>query len=235
MEIKVTENNRKCKIIVIEGIDGSGKTVQSDALVDYLKGQGKKVMSLSFPNYTSFFGMEVGKLLSGEYSISADNLDPKSMSLWYALDRYNVMNKVDCEEYDYLIINRYTLSSVVYQSIRDNSKADISEWILELEHNYLNMPKPNLYIVLDVAPENSSENIMNKNKREYLEGVKDVYESNEALLNLAREKYKQLSIEMNNVKIIECLDKNGKLKKKEQIQNLIIGVLKEWNLLDIIH
>lgn len=231
---KDTYTQEKCKIIVIEGIDGSGKTVQSDALVEFLRNRRKKVKSLSFPNYGGFFGSEIGKLLSGQYRISAENLDSKSMSLWYALDRYSVMKEIDYEQYDYIIINRYTLSSVVYQSIRDKENTNIVDWIVQLEHKQLNIPEPNLYIVLDVTPANSAENILNKGKREYLEAQKDVYERDEKLLQLARYKYKELSNSMNNIQIIDCIDEEGKIKKMEQIQNLIIGVLKEWNLLDII-
>ena len=109
----------KTKIITIEGIDGSGKTVQYNKLLEGLRGMGYTVDTKSFPIYESFFGGQVGRYLSGEEGVYATDVDQKSMALWFAMDRFKAFEAWRDGEYDFLIINRYVLSNAVYQSIRD--------------------------------------------------------------------------------------------------------------------
>ena len=78
---------KKTRIIAIEGIDGSGKGVQYRLLRDALLARGYTVETRDFPAYESFFGQEIGKLLSGAEGTRADEVDGKSMALWFALDR----------------------------------------------------------------------------------------------------------------------------------------------------
>ena len=61
--------NKKTKIICLEGLDGSGKTVQTTLLEEYLKQSGKSVFLIDFPQYDSFFGKEIGRMLSGKMCI----------------------------------------------------------------------------------------------------------------------------------------------------------------------
>lgn len=75
---------RKTKIIAFEGIDGSGKTLQWDLLTARLRSEGYRVGTKSFPIYESFFGSQVGRLLRGQ-PLRADEVDSRSMCLWYAL------------------------------------------------------------------------------------------------------------------------------------------------------
>ena len=81
-------------VIGIEGLDGSGKTVQAEKLCIALRKEGKSVYMIDFPQYKSFFGKEIGQLLSGTDATSAMNLDEKSMCLWYALDRWQTIQSL---------------------------------------------------------------------------------------------------------------------------------------------
>ena len=74
-------------VIAFEGIDGSGKGVQVNEVAARLRSMDKKIRIQDFPVYSGFYGKEIGKMLSGEYAVRADEVDPRSMSLWYALDR----------------------------------------------------------------------------------------------------------------------------------------------------
>src|SRR5690606_11322964 len=118
-----------------EGIDGSGKTVQIKLIKEILVTKGYKVLELSFPNYNSFFGKQIGELLSGNSSVNANTVDVKSMSLWYAVDRWKEFQSVNVSNYDIILLNRFTLSSAVYQSIRNESYdwEEITEWVFNLE------------------------------------------------------------------------------------------------------
>jgi len=123
------------KIIAFEGIDGTGKTVQLKRLADRLAAEGRyRVHTLSFPMYDTFFGAECGRLLSGSGGVSANDVDGKSMALWYALDRFEAFQSRDLSSTDVLLINRYVLSNAVYQSVRDRDLGmpDLLDFILEL-------------------------------------------------------------------------------------------------------
>ena len=103
------------KIIAFEGIDGTGKTVQLQRLYERLIADGRyHVQTLSFPMYDTFFGAECGRLLSGSGGVRANEVDGKSMALWYALDRFEAFRDLDYSGADVLLINRYILSNAVY-------------------------------------------------------------------------------------------------------------------------
>ena len=92
------------KIIVFEGIDGTGKTVQLQRLYERLVASGRfRVRTLSFPMYDTFFGAECGRLLSGSGGVRANEVDGKSMALWYALDRFEAFRDLDYSDADVLL------------------------------------------------------------------------------------------------------------------------------------
>ena len=89
--------------ICFEGVDGSGKTTQIEMLFSKLLKMSRSASIRSYPVYESFFGKELGELLSGtNRQFTASDLDPKSMALWYALDRW-----LDYQENIRLFKNEY--------------------------------------------------------------------------------------------------------------------------------
>ena len=130
------------KIIAFEGIDGTGKSVQMEALRTRLEARGRRVGVLSFPDYGSFFGGCVGRYLTKKDGVSASDVDQRSMALWFAMDRWAAFQGFDYSKFDVLVINRYVLSNAVYQSIRDRDvdKPDILDFVLTLEHEQLSLP-----------------------------------------------------------------------------------------------
>ena len=149
----------KTKIIAIEGIDGGGKGVQVSALTKNLEALGYSVARRDYPMYDAYFGAQIGRLLSGADGIRADEIDGKSMALWFALDRWESFKNYTDGETDFLIINRFVLSNAVYQSIRDidMGKPDIVDWVMELEYEHFGLPKPDLNIVFSIMPKTAEE------------------------------------------------------------------------------
>ena len=210
------------KIIAFEGIDGTGKSVQMERLGRRLTNEGRRVRTLSFPMYDTFFGREVGALLSGSGGVRADEVDGKSMALWYALDRFEAFRNFDYTDADVLLINRYVLSNAVYQSIRDIDlgKPDLLDFVLSLEHEHFMLPRADVHIVLDVATDAAAHNVDQKGFREYVGNAKDVYEAIPSLQARARLKYQEYADRLDNVRIIPCMERE-RLKSIEAIGELI--------------
>lgn len=217
-------------IIAVEGLDGSGKAVQTNRLCSALGQLGARVRVIDFPQYESFFGREIGSLLSGKEGVSALELDEKSMCLWYALDRWNTISGLDWESLDYLIFNRYTLSSAVYQSARKYGclNRQFADWIFTMEHVQLGLPIPDIYIYLDTKTDFCQENVLKK-ERDYVDGL-DVYERSQDLLLRCHAIYQALSDEIDEIYSLECLTGSGVLQSIEEIGEKVIACLKEHGL-----
>ena len=191
------------------------------------------MLTIDFPQYNSFFGQEIGVLLSGrkKYS-SAMDLNPKAMCLWYALDRWKTLIDAEWEKYDYIIFNRYTLSSVVYQTARQFGALNwaFAYWIFELEHIQLQLPIPDLYIFLDTPVDDAKNNITKKEARSYTDGL-DVYERSSDLLSSCQKIYWDLAEADENIQIVPCCTSSAVMLPKEIIQNSIIKTIKENELI----
>jgi dTMP kinase len=218
------------KLICFEGIDGSGKTLQMTLLERRLRTLGFTCSAFSFPRYESFFGNEIGKLLVNNRGTSAASVDPKSMSLWYALDRwaaYNQEHRLSTQT-DFVLVNRYTLSSVVYQSAR--GEASLGEWIDRLEHEALGLPRPNLYVILDVPPSITSENVRKRGVRDYVGEKKDVYEADQDLQARATALYRDYAQKSKNATVISCTH-DGEMRNAEEISESVLDALRMYGLL----
>jgi dTMP kinase len=219
------------KVVAFEGIDGSGKTSYLQYVEKALVNKGKNIKNFSFPVYESFFGKEIGALLSGKNAVTALTVDPKSMSLWYALDRWNALKNVDFSAYDYIFFNRYTLSNAVYQSLRQESGAEaLADWIFELEHDILSIPKPDLYLVFDIDADAAQLNVGKKGNRDYIGNESDVYERKKGYLNAARELYKMIETPGSRKKIISVIHDTA-LLSISVIGDIILEILERDGLL----
>ena len=212
----------KTKIIAIEGIDGSGKSVQFERLRFLLISLGYSVAVRSYPMYDSFFGSQVGNLLSGNDAIDAVNVDGKSMALWFALDRWDSFKGYTNGESDFLLINRYVLSNAVYQNIRDCDvgKPDISDWIFDLEYNRFALPRPDVTLLFDVSEASASENVDKKGFREYVGDKKDVYEASVGIQQRARRMYIKIAQKYDDIAVIDCMT-NGRLRGIDEIADMV--------------
>ncbi len=223
----------KTKIITIEGIDGSGKTVQFDLLAAELEKRGFTVSKRSYPVYDSYFGGQVGRFLSAADGVRATDVDQKSMALWFAMDRFDDLHGYRDGETDFMLINRYVLSNAVYQSIRDCDigKPDIVDWVFDLEYNKLGLPRPDLNLFFDVETERAGKNVDSKGFRSYIGGGRDVYEASKSIQQRAREKYAEVAERYDDVEIITCTD-NGVMLPPEVIAEKVLAVLKERGLIE---
>lgn len=220
----------KVKIIALEGIDGSGKTVQFKALTEYLRSRGFKVCTKEYPVYEGFFGRTIGELLSGHGKLTANDVDPRSMAVWFALDRFSDLKELDYEDCDYLIVNRYVLSNMVYQSMRAPDDKGFTDWVYKLEHEVLGVPVPDAYVFFDITTQAAGENVKSKGYRDYVGSEKDVYERDNKMQTLWRECYLECARAYGNIISIDCMGTDGMLPP-ETISGQVLEKLAEMKLI----
>ena len=143
-------------IIDIEGTDGSGKKTQTDLLFNYLINQGYKVAKISFPNYESESSALVKMYLRGEFGENANDINGYQASALYAVDRFATMSKINIDDFDYVLFDRYVPSNMIHQSTRIQDEYELNEfldWISDFEYGKLRLPKPDKILFLNVPIE----------------------------------------------------------------------------------
>ena len=146
----------KGKLIVLEGIDGSGKETQSNLLEKKLKEKGREVMHISFPDYESPSSALVKMYLKGDFGKNPEDVNPYAASLFYAVDRfasYRMKWKYFYEKGGIVIADRYTTSNMVHQMTKyedEVKRKDFLSWLEKTEYGELELPRPDLVILLDI-------------------------------------------------------------------------------------
>lgn len=194
-------------IIDIEGTDGCGKKTQTDLLFSFLVNMGYKVKKISFPNYDSESSALVKMYLRGEFGETADSINAYQASALYAVDRFATMSKINVNDYDFILFDRYVPSNMIHQStkIKDKNKLDyFLDWIADFEYGKLALPKPDKTIFLDVPIEISMK--LARARAELKNGEeKDIHEKDDNHLINAYEKAKYVANKFDWV-VIDCSD-----------------------------
>jgi len=194
------------KLIVIEGLDGSGKSTQLELLPQNLKKSGIDSRSVSFPDYDSNSSALVKMYLGGEFGKKPGDVNAYAASLFYAVDRF-ASYKTNWGDYynqnGVIVSGRYTTSNAVHQT----SKMDECEWegfldwLYDLEYNKVAIPKPDKVIFLDMPIEVSQKLLSGRYKGD--ETKKDIHESDTAYLNKCR-KAAMFTAEYSGWTIVPC-------------------------------
>ena len=171
----------KHNLIVIEGLDGSGKGTQTALLRERIISDGHTVRHISFPNYAETSAALVKSYLSGEFGSSPDAVNAYAASSFYAVDRYAAYKKH--WETDYLggvniLADRYTTSNAVYQMTKlpPVQWDGYLEWLEDYEYRLLELPSPDVVIYLDMPPQVSQRLMSGRYSGD--ESKKDIHEAN---------------------------------------------------------
>lgn len=217
---------KKGLFIVLEGTDGSGKTVQFNRLLRKLRVKGFKCQTVDFPQYGQPSAYFVEQYLTGEYG-GWHEVGPYQASLFYALDRYQAAKKIRnaLSQGKIVLANRYLGSNLGHQGakIKNNRQREkFFKWIYNLEYNILGIHKPDLNIFLHVPAEISYQLVAQKGRREYLKGKKrDIHEKDIQHLRQAEQSYLQaIKLFPKKFKLIECAPKNKLLSIDEIAQKI---------------
>ena len=220
------------KLIVIEGIDASGKGTQTKLLAERLKKEGYKVEIINFPQYDNWSSIFIKKYLNGDLG-KIEDVGPYQCSIFYALDRYIISRKIRqwLEEGYMVICNRYVASNKGHQAskIEDKNERDkFLKWLDKLEYSIFKNPKEDVNVFLDVPPEICQKLVDQKKLRDYLNSDKkrDIHEDNIDYLIKSREAYLELLNKENNWLKVECTE-NNELLSIEEIHERIWKLVKE--------
>jgi len=216
-------------LIVIEGLDGAGKSTQIRLLAEYLNKKGIKNSYLHFPRMDSpFFGEMIARFLRGELG-DVNQVDPYVVALLYACDRMDASKMISgwLDQGETVILDRYVYSNVAFQCAKliDVKEQELlRKWIVNLEFDYYKIPRPDLNLFLDVPFQFTVERLTENRKgedREYLKGKEDIHEKDLSFQEKVRQIYlKQESFDFC-FKVVNCYDSNNNVLKPEHIFNLI--------------
>ena len=141
-------------LIVIDGLDGSGKTTQFEIIKDVLA-QKYSVKAISFPDYGNQSSSLVRMYLNGEISENASDINAYAASSFYAVDRYANYKMSWEDNYkkgDLIFASRYVSSNAIHQMVKLPEKEwdNYLDWLFDYEHEKLGLPKADLVIFLDM-------------------------------------------------------------------------------------
>jgi len=212
------------KLIVIEGLDGSGKSTQLELLPKNLLKNGINCKSVSFPDYDSNSSALVKMYLGGEFGKKPDDVNAYAASLFYAVDRFASYKTTWGEYYNQngvIVSGRYTTSNAVHQTSKMDEKhwEGFLDWLYDLEYNKVGIPKPDKVIFLDMPVEVSQKLLSGRYKGD--EGKKDIHESDTAYLDKCR-KAAMFTAQYSDWTIIPCA-KDGEPRTIEDIANDVLN------------
>lgn len=212
------------KIIIIEGLDGCGKTTQ----VNMLKEVFSDCRFLTFPNYHSPSGEIITDYLNGNIPEKDAEKSCCSASIFYAMDRYISYRKdwhIDYEIGKNIISARYTTSNAIYQMTKlpRNKWKSYYQWLCDLEYQKLGIPEPDAVIFLDV-PVAVSQKLLSA-RYDGTEAKKDIHESNPDYLQQCHDVAMYVAAQ-ENWNILQCCQ-NDEMRPVNEIQEELKAIIQQ--------
>jgi dTMP kinase len=229
----------KMKLLVIEGVDGAGKSTQIKLLKDFFSKKGYKCEYLHFPRTdTPYFGELITRFLRGEFG-SLNEVDPYLVAMLYAGDRKDASMMINnwLSDGKIVLLDRYVYSNIAYQCGKLNeitAQNILMNWILSLEFTHFAIPKPDLNVFLDVPfafTERNLANIRTGGDRDYLNGTKDIHEKSMEFQKKVRDIYLRISESDDGLAVVDCSNNNGEMLTPSEIFDFIIKLFKERKLI----
>ena len=217
----------KGKLIVLEGLDGSGKGTQAKLLAKHLTMTDHLVREITFPDYDSDSSALVKMYLAGQFGDKPDDVNAYAASTFYAVDRYASYVKVWREYYQnggLVLSDRYTTSNAVHQGgkLPPEAREDFFRWLYDFEFAKMGLPKPDLVICLDM-PVELSEQLMRK--REQSTGTHaDIHERDEDYLKKCRDVALHAA-KYYGWRTVSCA-KDGAIRGVEDIHEEVYAIVK---------
>ena len=224
-------------LVVLEGLDGAGKSTQVKKLRTYLESLFGNLEYIHFPRYDApVYGDLISRFLRGDFG-SNETVHPQLVALLFAEDRHGAapQMKETLDNDGNVLLDRYVYSNIAYQcaKLSDPEEADrLREWIFNTEYGDFSLPVPDLNIFLDVPigfVESKLKSQRGGEDRDYLGGGQDIHEADIEFQKRVRDIYrKQCGIDPRFIRI-DCSDEYGEMlppgaifaKVKDVVDNAI--------------
>ena len=212
-------------LVVLEGLDGAGKSTQVKKLREYLESVSKSLEYIHFPRYDApVYGELIGKFLRGGFG-SVDEVHPQLVALLYAGDRHDAAAHIRevLDAGGTVLLDRYVYSNIAYQCAKAASEEEaeaLRQWIFDMEYGSFGIPRPDLNIFLDV-PLSFVEASLSQDReggdRDYLHGSRDIHEASILFQKKVREMYvRQAALDPDFI-TVDCSDARGAMLPPEDI------------------
>ena len=216
------------KLIVIEGLDGSGKATQTQLLADHLAAKGEKVRKVSFPAYDKPWSYPVKMYLNGEFGQKPGDVSAYAASSLFAVDRfasYRTDWKADYESGTVILCDRYVGSNAIHQSVKMPREEwdGYMDWLFDYEHEKLGLPTPSATVYLKMHPETSKNLLAQRYDGD--ESKKDIHEKDLSYLLACHEAAGYVA-EKCGWRVVECCDGQN-LLSREEVAKRVLQVLSD--------
>ena len=216
-------------LIVIEGIDGSGKQTQTEMLISRLE-KDNKVRKIAFPDYDSDTSALVKMYLGGKFGENAFDVNAYTASSFYAVDRigsYLSDWKKDLDDGEIVISDRYTTSNAIHQGSKLNGeeREKYLNWLFDFEYNLLELPKPDFVFFLNMPPDYGRCLMKDRNNKITGKSELDIHERNADYLQKSYDNAIAVARRFNWT-VIDCV-KDGMIRTIEDINDEIYSTVKD--------
>lgn len=224
-------------LVVLEGLDGAGKSTQVKRLRNYLESLYGSIEYIHFPRYDApVYGDLISRFLRGDFG-NNESVHPQLVALLFAEDRHGAAPemKASLEDGKCVLLDRYVYSNIAYQcaKLSDPDEAErLRNWIFNTEYGNFELPVPDLNIFLDVPigfVESKLKSQRGGDDREYLNGAQDIHEADIEFQKRVRGIYRrQCELDPKFIRI-DCSDEYGEMlppgaifaKVKDVVDNAI--------------
>lgn len=215
------------KLIVIEGTDGSGKSTQFELLAARLEREGRTFHRLRFPRYDQPSSALIRMYLGGDFGTDPEAVNAYAASTFYAVDRYASYVQDWRQAYeagDLFLSDRYTTSNAVHQGgkVAAEERTEFFRWLYDLEYNRMELPRPDLVVLLDMPTELSEQLLRRREVDTHTQA--DIHEQDRAYLTRCRETAREAAAHYG-WSLVSCA-RDGQLRTVEDIHEELYALVR---------
>lgn len=207
------------KLIVFEGVDGSGKSTQFERFSARLRSEGITFKRVMFPRYGEQSAALLTMYLQGRFGDKPGDVNAYAASSFYAVDRI-ASYLDDWGEYyrqgGLLVTDRYTTSNAIHQGAKltESERAEYFEWLFDYEYRRLALPRPDRVMFFDMPAERSAQLLK---KRQDETGMNaDIHEVDTEYIKACGETARQAAA-FDGWTVVSCTDGGNSLRSEADI------------------
>lgn len=223
-------------LIVLEGLDGAGKSTQVKKLRDYLESVFGRLHYIHFPRYDApVYGELISRFLRGGFGAN-DTVHPQLVALLFAEDRHGAVPEMrdHLDGGEAVLLDRYVYSNIAYQCAKlseDEESESLRKWIIDTEYGDFALPRPDVNIFLDVPIDFIESNLHSHREgddRHYLEGAQDIHEADIEFQKRVRDIYRRQAALDDSFITVDCSDSEGRMADPETIFSRVRAVVDQY-------